>query len=442
MTTRTRTSQRDAAVAIVKRLQEAGHVAYLAGGCVRDTLLGIEPKDYDVATDARPDVVRRLFPRSQFVGEAFGVVLVYELRQAIEVATFRKEWGYTDGRRPDGVDFTDAEHDAQRRDFTINGLFADPFAEPRETAGGSTASPLGEIGRIIDYVGGRKDLDAKLIRAVGDPAERFAEDYLRMLRAVRFAARLNFELESRTAMAIRPLTKYLGQISRERIGQEVQMMLLHPTAVAATQLLEQLRLDAPVLNEEHRDTTPHVLSRLIEQTSNDAEYPARLLAWMLDRHVRGLKMCDLRPVVEFTHRGATRAIGRWRKALCLSNETRDTVRDSLALIATLAGWDDAGKAQRKRWLALPVREQAMHLLAAITTAEWFEPLQQQTAALLEEGVAPLAYVNGEDLIARSLKPGPRFKTLLDSVYDAQLDGRVQSRPEALAFLDAMLAGKT
>src|SRR3954471_7154893 len=171
-------SDRDDALAVVRRLREAGHVAYFAGGCVRDELLGLHPTDYDVATDAPPPRVRELFQNTQAVGAAFGVILVHHRRSVIEVATFRADLEYRDGRRPEGVRFTTAEEDAKRRDFTINGLFLDPVEN-----------------KIIDYVGGQEDLKAKRLRAIGDPNERFAEDHLRLLRAIRFAARFNLTIE-------------------------------------------------------------------------------------------------------------------------------------------------------------------------------------------------------------------------------------------------------
>ncbi len=221
-------SARDDATAVVRRLRDAGHVAYFAGGCVRDTLLGHTPKDYDVATDAPPQRVRQLFHNTQAVGAAFGVILVRLGRSTIEVATFRTDGTYTDGRRPDTVTFATAEEDAKRRDFTINGLFLDPL----------------DGDRVIDYVGGRADLDAKLIRAIGNPDERFAEDHLRLLRAVRFAARLGFEIEPTTADAIRR-TPRAARISPERIAEELRRMVvggrqaawreLQPSATGSTE---------------------------------------------------------------------------------------------------------------------------------------------------------------------------------------------------------------
>src|SRR3954449_7011506 len=178
-------SDREDAIAIVRRLREAGHVAYFAGGCVRDELLGIEPTDYDVATDAPPTRVRELFSNTQAVGAAFGVILVRHRKSVIEVATFRTDLAYRDGRRPEGVQFTTAEEDAKRRDFTINGLFLDPIEN-----------------RVIDHVGGQEDLKKEIIRAIGDPNHRFEEDHLRLLRAIRFAARFQFEIEQETSAAL------------------------------------------------------------------------------------------------------------------------------------------------------------------------------------------------------------------------------------------------
>src|SRR5689334_8290213 len=200
-----------AAEKIVRKLRERGHVAYFAGGCVRDQIMGREPSDFDVATDAPPGEVTKLFRRAKLVGQAFGVVRVGVDRAWIEVATFRREWGYADHRHPDHVQYTDAEHDARRRDFTINGLFYDPIDH-----------------RVIDFVEGQADIDRKVLRAIGEPRHRFEEDYLRMLRAVRFAARLGFTLDGPTADAIREFAPKLRGISRERIGQEVQLMLEHP----------------------------------------------------------------------------------------------------------------------------------------------------------------------------------------------------------------------
>src|SRR5436190_8701533 len=213
------------AVEIVKRLRSAGHVAYLAGGCVRDLLLGLEPKDYDVATDAPPERVRKLFNNTQAVGAAFGMILVRLGGSQIEVATFHADMEYEDGRRPVGVRFTSAEEDAKRRDFTINGLFLDPIDD-----------------RVIDYVGGQDDLSAKILRAIGEPNHRFEEDHLRLLRAVRFASRFGLIIHPTTADAIASHAPSLTRISPERVGEGLRLMLTPITRVAARDLLWQFKL--------------------------------------------------------------------------------------------------------------------------------------------------------------------------------------------------------
>lgn len=413
---------RDAAVHIIRTLREHGHVAYLAGGCVRDRLLGLAPKDHDVATDATPDVVQKIFRRSQPVGEAFGVVLVYPERPrnspprerhaknsgGIEVATFRTEGVYSDGRHPDEVAFSDAKHDAQRRDFTINGLFEDPLHDQQP-------NPDADDDGVIDYVGGRADLEAKTLRAIGDPDRRFGEDYLRMLRAVRFTTRLGFTLDPATAQAIRNLAKHLSQISRERIGGEVQLMLSSPHFAAAADLLQQLRLDGPTLNEDHQGATLSVLQRL----SPDAAYAAKLAAWMIDRH----GLADALPA----------RVKRWRQALCLSNDDTDTLGRVLHQLAAAEDWQTMTIAMRKRLLAMTDWDQSALVLRAMGLAD---AIDGDTPTLIEDGVglAPPPFVDGADLIAMQLKPGPRFKTLLDQVYDAQLEGRVDDREQALVWV--------
>ncbi|MEM9884146.1 MAG: CCA tRNA nucleotidyltransferase [Planctomycetota bacterium] len=393
-------------LAILQTLRDHGHTAYLAGGCVRDQLLGLEPKDYDVATDAPPDVVRRLFPRSQAVGEAFGVVLVTTGRGpdrvATEVATFRTEGAYSDGRRPDAVQFTDAEHDAQRRDFTVNGLFLDPFAEDDG---------------VIDFVGGRADLDAKIIRAIGDPDRRFAEDYLRMLRAVRFTARLRFTLEDHTAAAIREHADRLNHISRERIGGELRMMLTGPRRAETAALLQSLRLDGPALNEDPRDGPLPTLGNLDDR----AGFATALAAWMTDRG----ETESLDALVD--------RVPRWRKAVCLSNDETATLRQVLRQADAAQRWNEMPVARRKRWLADDDADATRQLLGAMGTGDAVER-DAATLAADGTGIAPAPLLTGADLIAAGLAPGPRFKSLLDEAYDAQLEGRLADRDAALRWL--------
>ncbi|MEO0476703.1 MAG: CCA tRNA nucleotidyltransferase [Planctomycetota bacterium] len=407
------TSARLAAVQIIHTLNQRGHTAYLAGGCVRDALMGKTPKDYDVATDATPDQVQSIFPNSAAVGAAFGVVIVYTSapkgvrRYVTEVATFRAEGAYSDGRRPDEVRFTNAKEDASRRDFTINGLFAAP---------GDSASA--ENDEIIDYIGGRADLDAGLIRAIGDPGERFGEDYLRMLRAVRFTARLGFEIEPKTSAAIRAHARYLGQISRERIGQELLAMLQGPRPALALDLLQQHKLDAPTLNEDPNGHTLVASRKLI----NRAEVPARLTAWLIDRHG------------EQAHE--PRILKRWRNALSLSNEHRDEINRLLQLMPRLKTWNELSIAQRKRLAAHANWNASLQLFEAIGGDS--ETIRSETDRLSNDGVglAPAPLLTGDDLITAQLEPGPRFKTLLDQAYNEQLEGRLTTHQQALDWLDS------
>lgn len=407
-------SARQAAIRIIATLRKQGYTAYLAGGCVRDALLGQSPKDYDIATNATPETVQKLYPRrSAAVGAAFGVVIVYtpkpspRHRWVTEVATFRAEGTYTDGRRPDAVRFTTAEEDAKRRDFTINGLFADP---PLESDDPDTPD------RIIDFVTGREDLEAGIIRAIGDPAERFGEDYLRMLRAIRFAARLDFTIEPKTGAAIRANARYLGQISRERIGHEVLGMLGGPHPARALRLLQEHKLDGPTLNEDPADPPLHLCDKL----PSDADLPTWLAGWMIDRLGVALP--------------PKRAIQRWRKALSLSNEHRDELGRLFEVLERIAGWDTLGVAQRKRLAAHPSWPQALLLRDAVKGDG--EQLTEQARKLAGDGIglSPDPLATGDDLIELGLEPGPTFKTVLDEAYDRQLEGDITTREQALVWL--------
>lgn len=434
---------RQAAVGIVRVLREAGFAAYLAGGCVRDELLGLDPKDYDVATDAPPEAVRRLFKCCRLVGEAFGVVLVRRrggLAGAglwIEVATFRKDMKYVDGRRPEGVVFSDAREDALRRDFTINGLFEDPLAEDPDSA-------------IIDYVGGLEDLKRRRIRAIGDPEERFSEDYLRMLRAVRFAARLKFQLEAKTAAAIREHAGKLAAVSRERIGQEVGWMLRGPDPVRAARMMQRLGLDAPVLQEPHKAATLALLKAATERigyrasddhvagTNENGQYAVVLTAWLLDRHLGGQANAE-----SFVKRMLAVVEG-WRAALCLTNLQSEAMTRYIRLLARSAGWLKLGVAQKKRLLAERDWPGAALLLQALararprnglaagpTWARVWKAVKAETPRLVQQGVAPPRLVTGDDLVQAGIKPGPALGRLLEAIYDAQLEGRVTTKAQGL-----------
>ncbi|MCC7145750.1 MAG: CCA tRNA nucleotidyltransferase [Phycisphaeraceae bacterium] len=452
---------REAATAIVKVLQQAGHVAYLAGGCVRDELLGLEPKDYDVATDAVPERVRSLFRGSRLVGEAFGVVLVRQLGVYVEVATFRREGEYSDGRRPDFVEFSDAPSDASRRDFTVNALFENPLAEdPKQ--------------RIIDYVGGLDDLRRKILRSVGNADQRFGEDFLRLLRAVRFAARLGFTIEEQTAKAIRRHATSLNRISRERIGQEVLWMLTGPRPALAANLVQELALDAPTLQEDNSTCNLLILSALEQDPT--ADYGAALAAWMLDRRFGRTFWADFErrsrelgttrehgsqngsadvviclPIVNGVHSGLEEWVNRWREALCLSNDQRSDLQETIEVMVKLLSWSQENIAGKKHLMAEYRFEAACQLLKAMgegwakskdagqkavggLLGEIGKTIARESPDLIAQGVAPKPLIDGNDLIALGCQPGPELGQLLQMTYDAQLEGEFASREEALAWV--------
>ena len=422
--------RREDAIAVVRTLREAGHLAYFAGGCVRDELLGLAPKDYDVATDAHPDVVRNLFTRArtEAVGAAFGVILVRQGRSVIEVATFRSDLEYQDGRRPSGVVFTSAEVDARRRDFTINGLFRDPLVEDPADDG------------VIDYVHGKADLQDRILRAIGEPQKRFDEDYLRMLRAVRFAARFGFAIEQATWEAVVRYAPRLTVIAPERVADELRRMLAHETRGEAWRLLWESGLLSVVLRtfpEQVPDLPPHrpVLEHLASITGA-ISFGLALAGTVLDvRHAAGV---PVRVILE--PQEVRRVATACRKALRISND------EEANLVASLDLWSLIQEAPptvalMKRFLAGPYSEDARRVVDALAVHTGLRDrivwLQLQLAVLAEQEVGPPPLVTGDDLVAMGLTPGPVFKQILDAVYDAQLEARVCAREDALELAAAL-----
>jgi poly(A) polymerase len=386
---------RQAATEVAGRLEQAGFIAYFAGGCVRDELMGEHPVDYDVATNATPDQIRGVFPRARGVGEHFGVMLVRQGGRTVEVATFRGEGAYRDGRRPEQVAFSDERTDAQRRDFTVNGLFMHPAS-----------------GRVIDHVQGLADLQARVLRAIGDPDARLEEDRLRLLRAVRFAARFGLKMDPATERAIERHAPELRGVSRERVGQEVRRMLAHAGRAAAVSMIERLGL-APATLLEPACTDPG--SRLAALDPR-AGVPCALAAWMLDRPVS----------LPWPER-----LERWTRALVLSNQEREAMAAAMSARESLVNrWPDMGVAARKRLAAGPGFADAMRLLQA---EGWFatESVRAQVDELARTGLAPDPWIDGHDLQRLGLRPGPAFGRILNAVYDAQLEGRVTSREAAM-----------
>ncbi len=466
-----------AALRIVAELRAAGYEAYLAGGCVRDLLLGRAPKDYDLATSATPDVVLRLFPRTFAVGARFGVVLVADGNEegykTTEVATFRSDSAYSDGRRPDAVRYTaSAEEDVRRRDFTINGLLLDPerlfpqglkpgsltgldVRPEARTLQSESCSGLHHEnlrGAVLDHVGGVADLEAGVVRAIGQPALRFEEDRLRMLRGVRFAARFGFELEAATAAAIGRLTPGIRDLSRERVRDELTKMLTEGRARRAFELLDATGLLAEVLPEVARmkgveqppqfhpegDVWTHTLLLLGQL---EAGCPMTL-AW-------GALLHDVGKPATFTRVDRIRFNGHVAMGVAIAAEicrrfrfSNDETRQTLALIENHMRFADARHmkaATLKRFFRLEKFDQHLALhrmdsLAASGSLEHWEFVRERYESMPADAVRPSLLVTGRELIVAGYRPGARFREMLGAVEDAQLEGQVKTAEEAMKLV--------
>ncbi len=418
---------RDDAIAILRRLRDNGHVAYFAGGCVRDELLELTPTDYDIATDAPPSRVRELFSNTQAVGAAFGVILVRHRNSVIEVATFRSDGAYRDGRRPQNVTFTTAEADARRRDFTINGLFLDPIS-----------------GEVIDYVGGRGDLAAGVLRAIGNANERFAEDHLRLLRAVRFAARFDLAIDPATAAAIRLYAQRLKAISPERVGEELRKMLTAPTRTVAWKLLWKLRLIGVIfrsLPSASGDLNPYRSIFADFAPGRTVGFGAALAVAGLDYQNQEVHDGDLR--LPLNPQSVSQLARVCRTNLKISNDETAELEQTLGAAGILLNQRLPSVAQLRRLLAWPAIGCARDLLAALSTVRFLQQridwVNQQFATLEKLPINPPPLLTGDDLLAAGHRPGPIFKRILDAVYDAQLEDRITNRADALALAESLLA---
>ena len=425
------------AVRIVERLRAHGRSAWLVGGCVRDLLLGLDPQDFDVATSARPEQVVSLFPAAQLVGAHFGVVLVREGGEEVEVATFRSDHAYLDGRRPEAVEFeTDPRQDVLRRDFTINGLLMDPAT-----------------GETLDFVGGRDDLNARLVRAIGDPDARFAEDHLRMLRAVRFAARLGFEIEAATFDAIRRLHGRIRLISAERVRDELARILTEGGARRGFELLDASGLLEDILPEvtalkgvaqppefhPEGDVWTHTLIML-----EGMHEPSLTLAL-------GVLLHDIGKPPTFSRADRIRFDGHADESARMAGEilarlrfSNQEIRQVEALAANHLRFKDVRQMREstlKRFLRLERFEEhlELHRLDCASSHRLFanyEFVQRKLAELPREEIKPQPLITGDDLIAAGYQPGPAFAAMLDAAEDAQLEGLVRTREEALELVRA------
>lgn len=442
-----RMTPRELAERICAKLRESGHQAYLVGGCVRDLLLKREPADFDVATDARPERVQQLFPDSLAVGAQFGVIIVVEDSVQVEVATFRSDIGYADGRHPLRVEYSDTpEEDVHRRDFTINGMMMDP-----------------RDGRALDFVGGQKDLRAGVIRAIGEPEKRFAEDKLRMVRAVRFSARFGYEIEPATHRAIAKLAPDVLQVSQERLRDELTKLLTEGAARPAFELLDETGLLRQLLPEISRmkgvaqppqfhpegDVWVHTLLMLEGLPAGASP----TLAWGVLLHDVGKPPTFKAPSgpndrirfdehVEIGTRMAEEICRRFR----FSNDDTEQIA---ALVANHLRFKDAPQMKQstlKRFVRLQRFEEHLELhrldcLSSHRNLENYEYVRRFIAETPAEAVRPERLVTGEDLKTMGFKPGPVFREILQVVEDAQLDGKIGSKESALALVEEQFKGK-
>jgi poly(A) polymerase len=454
---------REFANSIVSTLREGGHQAYLVGGCVRDLLLGRDPADYDVATDAKPDEVMRMFPETYAVGAQFGVVLVpapeserpkqnencsaekeneefalgHHHKSCVEVATFRCDVGYSDGRHPDEVRFSkDAREDVQRRDFSINGLLLDPIEN-----------------KVFDYVGGENDLKSKIVRAIGDPAVRFAEDKLRMLRAVRFAARFEYTIEPVTFASIKQLAPQINQVSRERVRDELTRMLTEGHARRAFELLDETGLLREVLPEidgmkgveqppefhPEGDVFVHTLL-MLEKLPQPC--PA-VLAWGVLLHDVGKPPTFRRAPDRIRFDEHARVGTKMAEAICRGLRfSNDETKQIVALVENHMRFGDAERMSSstfKKFIRLPRFDQHLELHrldceSSHRNLRLYNFTREKIKSLPPEEVRPKPLVTGEDLIAAGYSPGPQFKEILAAVEDAQLNGKLPSKQEAMQLV--------
>jgi putative nucleotidyltransferase with HDIG domain len=422
---------------ITERLNEGGHAAFLVGGCVRDLLLGRTPKDFDVATSARPEELLRLFPRADQVGAHFGVVLVRQGGAQVEVATFRSDLEYREGRHPDGVHFeTDPRQDVLRRDFTINALLMKP------AAGG------GASGEILDFVNGRTDLDAKIIRAIGDPERRFREDHLRLLRAVRFAARLGFEIETGTAAAIQRLAPSIQSVSAERVRDEIARILTEGGERRGFELLDSTGLLREVLPEvsalkgvgqppefhPEGDVWTHTMMML-----DGLREPSITLAL-------GVLLHDIGKPATYRVAERIRFDGHVEKGIEIAHSLLTRLRfpnhvieGAEALIANHMKFMEVARMREstlKRFMRLPEFEEHMQLhrldcQSSHGGLDNYDFVRRRQEEMPPEQLKPPPLLTGRELIAAGYRPGPMFGIVLSEIEDAQLEGRISTTAEAL-----------
>jgi poly(A) polymerase len=430
-------SMEETARGIAARLRERGHLAYFAGGCVRDMVRGKTPKDFDIVTDAHPDVVQKTFSRTYAVGAHFGVIVVLENGFQFEVATFRSDGAYLDHRHPSEVHFSSPEEDARRRDFTMNGMFFDPVAN-----------------QVIDFIGGQADIKAELVRAIGDPADRFAEDRLRMLRAVRFATVLDYRIDRETWDALVANAPSINEISAERIREELLRIFLSPNRVRGWDLLDQsglMRMILPELEEMKGCRQPEQF-----HPEGDVFTHTRLMLRLLPEKVSvplvlAVLFHDVAKPVTATvdETGRIRFNEHDRIGAAMTEAIMERLRFSRAetdatveMVRQHMVFKDVPKmrvAKLKRFMARPTFEEELELhrvdcASSHRMMDNYEFLLRKGEEFANEPIIPPPLVRGDDLIALGLKPGPKFGEILEAVETRQLEGMLRSREEAIEWV--------
>ena len=430
---------------IARRLREHGRIAYFAGGCVRDMVRGLPPKDFDIATDATPDVVQKIFPRTYAVGAHFGVVVVVENGSNFEVATFRSDGAYLDHRHPVDVKFSSPEEDAKRRDFTINGMFFDP-----------------EKNEVIDFVGGRSDIEAKIVRAIGKAAQRFEEDRLRMLRAIRFAVELDYKIDNETWKALVESAESINEISAERIRDELVKIFLSPHRVCGWDLLDESGLMRAVLPE--LDAMKGCLQPEQFHPEGDVFQHTRLMLELLPEKVSvplvfAVLLHDVAKPVTATvdETGRIRFNEHDRIGATMTEAIMERLRFSRAEIDAAVEmvrqhmvFKDVPKmrvAKLKRFMARPTFEEELELHRVDCASSHrmmgnYEFLLRKREEFANEPIIPPPLVRGDDLIAMGMKPGPKFGEILEAVETRQLEGALKDRQQALDWVKTEYASGT
>lgn len=424
---------------VIDKLRDKGFLAYFAGGFVRDFLLKIAPKDIDIATNAKPEDILKIFPKAKTIGMHFGVVMVRENKYSFEIATFRKDGIYSDGRKPEKVTWTDAKNDAMRRDFTINGMFYEP-----------------ESKEIIDYVDGKGDLKNQLIKTVGEPSKRFQEDYLRMLRAIRFASRFEFKIEDKTFEEIKNYAHNIKKISVERIRDEFNKIILHKNRVYGLKLLiksgliEQFFPEFNTLDgcEQPPEFHPEgdVLQHTFIMLDGLDENPSLSLVLSVLLHDIGKPSTQVYDEkskrFRFNHHehvGANMSL-KILKRLKYSNDTIDKVFDAVKMHMVFKDVQNMRKAKLRRFIYRENFDEEMELhrldcSSSHKILDNYKFLSNKKIEFNNEPVMPKPFINGNDLIKLGLKPGPFFKNILTNAMDLQLENKFISKEEALNWLN-------